>query len=393
MARKNPSILILTSSSPLLSILLDIRDRCNDCGACVKSCAFLSRYGTPRTISTLFDFNSLQHRQMAYHCSLCGLCSAVCPEKVDPCSLFLEIRRYHVESGSFDTRPYRSLLWYETLGDSRLFSWYGLPDCCDTVFFPGCSLAGTRPTVTAQVYQQLCRFVPSLGIVLACCAKPSHDLGREDHFQSVFGELLHRLSARGVKTVLTACPSCTKIFREYGEGLSVITVYEVLHRQGGVKIGTAGRNGEISVHDPCQLRDYPEVQSAVRSLLVDRGYTVVEICHRGEKTLCCGEGGSVGCIESQFSDGWTKKRQQESEGRSFVTYCAGCTGFLNRVVPTFHILDLLFLPSGASDSEISVSRGLMTSINRLLLKLRLASIPRAAVRCSGSMDGSSSGPE
>ena len=309
---------------------------------------------------------------MAYHCSLCGLCTAVCPERVDPRSLFLEIRRYHVESGSFEAAPYRSLIRYEALGGSRLFSWYDLPECCDTVFFPGCTFTGTRPTVTWQIYQQLRRLYPSLGIILACCAKPSHDLGRADHFQSVFGELLNRLCARGVKTVLTVCPSCTKIFREYGNGLLVQTVYEVFYHKGGVEIGPADSNDEISIHDPCQLRDYSEVQTAVRSLLVDLGYTVTEMRHRGKTSLCCGEGGAVGCIESGFSSGWTEILRQESGGRRLVTYCAGCTGFLGRMIPTFHILDLLFRAEGASDNEISVSTGLMTYINRLLLKLRLS---------------------
>jgi Fe-S oxidoreductase len=330
---------------------------------------------------------------MAYHCSLCGLCTAVCPEGLDPCSLFLEIRRYHVESGSFDNRPYRSLIRYEALGGSRLFSWYGLPDHCETVFFPGCTLPGTRPAVTWQIYQQLRLIVPSLGMILACCAKPSHDLGYVGHFQSVFGELLHRLSARGVKTVLTACPSCTKIFREYGKGLSVLTVYEVFHHQGGMEIAPAGSKGEISVHDPCQLRDYPEVQSAIRKLVVDLGYTVLEMRHRGKMAMCCGEGGAVGCIESRFSRGWTEIQQQESEGQRLVTSCAGCAGFLGRVTPTCHILDLLFGTDGASDGEISVARGLMTYINRLLLKLKLASMTRTAIRRSGLKDGSSSGPE
>lgn len=288
----------------------------------------------------------------------------------------MELRRYHVESGSFNATPYRSLIWYETLGGSRLFSWYGLPDRCDTVFFPGCSLSGTRPAVTWEVYQQLSRFVPSLGIILACCAKPSHDLGRMDHFQSVFGELLRWLMARGVKTVLTACPSCTKIFHEYGKGLSVQTVYEVLHRQGGVKIGTAGRNGEVSVHDPCQLRNYPEVQSAVRSLLLDLGYTVVEVRHRGKKTLCCGEGGAVGRIDPGLSREWTEILRHESKGRAIVTYCAGCTGSLGRVIPTFHILDLLFSTDAALDGEISVSRGLMTYVNRLIAKKEVAKLTR-----------------
>ena len=105
------------------------------------------------------------------------------------------------------------------------------------------------------------------------------------------------------------------------------------------------------MHDPCQLRDYPEVQLAVRSLLVDLGYTVVETHHRGKTTLCCGEGGAVGCIESRFSHGWMEIQRHESKGLRLVTCCAGCTAFLGRVVPTFHILDLLFRTDGASDSR------------------------------------------
>lgn len=90
----------------------------------------------------------------------------------------------------------------------------------------------------------------------------------------------------------------------------------------------------------------------------------------------------------QVQHGGTEIQRQESEGHRLVTYCAGCTGFLGRVIPTFQILDLLFHTDGASDTENSVSRGTTTYINRLLLKLRLASMSRAA-----SMDGSSSGLE
>lgn len=309
---------------------------------------------------------------MAYQCSLCGLCTALCPEELDPCGLFLEIRRHDVACGTFDTRPYRSTLGYETLGRSRLFSLYELPDGCDTVLFPGCTLPGTRPDVTRQLYQQLRQHIPSLGIVLTCCAKPSHDLGRTAHFQQVFGEVLARLSAGGVKSVLTACPNCTKIFREYGQGLSVKTVYEILHRHGVAgTVAAATGGGEISVHDPCPLRDHHEAQSAVRGLLTDMGYTHVEMPHRKKTTLCCGEGGAVGCIQPHNSRGWAELRKQESEGRRLVTYCAGCTHFLGQATPTVHILDILFRANGSTDKDFPVSKGPLTYINRLLLKLRL----------------------
>lgn len=356
----------------MLSVSADIRERCSECGACVRNCAFLTQHGTPRAIATARDLSDPKERRLAYQCSLCGLCTAVCPEGLDPCLLFLDIRRHDVACGTFDSRPYRSILGYEALGRSRLFSRYDLPGGCDTVFFPGCTLPGTRPAVTLRLYQRLCRHIPSLGIVLACCGKPSHDLGRMAHFQVVFGELLARFSAGGVKTVLTACPNCTKIFRQYGRGLTVQTVYEILHRHGVAEsVAAATGDGEISVHDPCPLRDHHEAQSAVRGLLTDMGYTHVEMPHRKKTTLCCGEGGAAGCAQPRNSRGWAERRTQESEGRKLVTYCAGCSHFLSQMTPTVHILDMIFRANGMSDNDFSVSKGSQTYLNRFLLKLRL----------------------
>jgi len=336
----------------------------------MRNCSFLSQHGTPKSIVAACDFSDPSQRSIAYRCSLCGLCGAVCPERLAPSELFLEVRRLHVAAGSFDSGAYRGILGYETLGRSKLFSWYGLPEGCDTVFFPGCTLPGTRPSVTWQTYQRLRREFPALGMVLACCAKPSHDLGRTGHFRQVFGEVLSRLAAGGVKTVLTACPNCTKIFRGYGEGMAVKTVYEVLHRPG-LKGVPAADGREVSVHDPCPLRYDPEVHEAVRGLLSEMGYAEVAMPHRKETAICCGEGGSVGCVEPALSGRWVERRRLEAGGRRLVTYCAGCAGNLGQATPTVHVLDLLFRQVGAGDDDIDVSRGLKTYLNRLLLKLRL----------------------
>ena len=95
-----PALMMGGKTPPALEpYLKDIRERCTECGACVKSCAFLSHYGTPKAMATGFDFSSPRHQAIAYECSLCSLCSAVCPEKLDPFRLFLEIRRQHVDGG------------------------------------------------------------------------------------------------------------------------------------------------------------------------------------------------------------------------------------------------------------------------------------------------------
>jgi len=97
----------LPSLSPYLK---EIRERCTECGACTKNCAFLSHYGTPKAIATGFDFSSPRHQAIAYECSLCSLCSAACPEKLDPFRLFLEVRRQYVDGGHFDESAY-GVIW------------------------------------------------------------------------------------------------------------------------------------------------------------------------------------------------------------------------------------------------------------------------------------------
>ncbi len=360
--------------SPLEFALENIRDYCTDCGACVESCKFLSQQGTPGSIATGFDGNSPLHRKIAYVCSLCGLCTAVCPEKLDPCRLFLEMRRQHLEAGHFDRTPYRTIIAYETRGRSSLFSWYGLPQGCDTIFFPGCTLPGTRPAVTVQMYQQLRRIIPSLGFVLDCCTNPSHDLGRTAYFQTVFGEMLDWLTGHGIRSVLTACPNCTKIFRQYGQGLTVQTVYEIFHNHGIGRILAGNISCEVSIHDPCPLRNDLQVQTAVRGLVSDLGHTIVEMKHHKKTTLCCGEGGSVGFVDPQLSHEWRTLRQQEAGTRKLITYCAGCTSFLNQVTPTVHIVDLLFRSAAVCSNNLTVAQAPFTHLNRLLLQQRMKKI-------------------
>jgi hypothetical protein len=88
--------------------------------------------------------------------------------------------------------------------------------------------------------------IPALGFVLDCCTKPSHDLGRSEYFHCIFGEMNKCLVDHWIHTVLTACPNCTKIFRQYARGLAVRTVYDIIHGGGNTKAENASG---ISVHE------------------------------------------------------------------------------------------------------------------------------------------------
>jgi Fe-S oxidoreductase len=327
---------------------------------------FLRERGRPKEIADIYDPSALDQQAMPFECGLCGLCTAVCPVSADPCDLFLEMRKETIRRGGGNYPGHAVLSRYEKRGTSRTFSYYGLPEGCESVFFPGCTLSGTRSERVIQVYQRLKAGIPSLGIVLDCCTKPSHDLGKEDYFTSMFGEMKNYLVARGVRSVLVACPSCYKVFAQYGGSLAARSIYEVLADDEWT--GPKELAATVTLHDPCAVRFAEPVLAAVRKLIARQGLTVEEMPHSARTTLCCGEGSAVGCLSRGLAEKWGRLRREEAAGRSVVTYCAGCANALSRLTPTIHLLDMLFEPEATLSGRARVTKPPFTYWKRLRLK-------------------------
>jgi len=347
----------------------EMADRCTRCGLCRKDCGFLQRYGLPGDIAARHETDQASGWSDAFACSLCGLCTAVCPVGLDPARMFLDLRREAFTTGNGNLSEHSIVLNYEKKGTSKRYTWYSLPEGCDTVFFPGCTLPGTRPATTLKLYEYLQAGDAAIGIVLDCCTKPSHDLGRQGYFEAMLSELCRYLISAGVKKVLVACPNCHRVFSRYGKCLQVITVYEHLAASGFIPEKTA--NATVTVHDPCGVRGEAGVHTAVRTLIKSHSLTIREMKHRKESTLCCGEGGAVGCIDESLSRQWGLRRGQEADGNRILTYCAGCAGMLGRVTPTDHLVDILFDPERTLAGRARVSKAPFTYLNRLRLKKHL----------------------
>jgi len=341
-----------------------ISDRCIACKLCQKECALLRKYGKPKAIADRYDPDNPEHQTIPFACSLCRLCTAVCPVKIDPAAMFLEMRREAVDRGRGNFNEHKPLKRYERIGTSRLFTWYGLPAGCDTVFFPGCALSGSRPDRVQKLFRNLQDNIPGIGIVLDCCTKPSHDLGQEQHFHILFNEMKDYLVAQGIKRVLVSCPSCMAVFEKYGGGLSIASVYDLL----AAETLTAKATGTVVIQDSCVARNNDQLQKSVRRLATKLGLTVEEMRHTGQKTLCCGEGGAAFFLAPEHAGNWLKMRGNEVNGRQIITYCAGCAHFLGRVAPTHHILDFLYAPDQAMSGKAKTAKSPFTYINRLLLK-------------------------
>jgi len=360
-------------SESLKGTLKNISENCIQCSNCVEECGFLKHYGFPKDLADSFRSKTPDSRTVSFQCSLCRLCAAVCPENLDPSGMFLEMRRDAVRHGYGDFPEHGRLLGYEKTGTSKRYSWYGFPDGCDTVLFPGCTLAGTRSDKVMALYQAMKQGIPSLGIVLDCCTNPSHDLGREDFFNAMFGEMKSYLIDNGIRKVYVACPNCYKVFKQYGDEFTVETVYEYL-AETGRQAGPV-RTGPVTIHDPCATRFEDSIHSAVRKLFENQDVSLQERLHNRRNSICCGEGGGVGSIASHFAEKWTERIRQENDCQYTITYCAGCNNSLGKTVSCGHLLDHFFEPENTAAGKAVVTRSPFTYWKRLKLKRKLRHDP------------------
>ncbi|MBU0993771.1 MAG: (Fe-S)-binding protein [Proteobacteria bacterium] len=351
--------------------IAEIDKTCNRCGRCAIECRFLQLYGLPGDIAMdVLAGGQNNGVDLSFKCSLCGLCGAVCPLHLNPKDMFLDMRKHAYETDRISLKTYRAILQYEKRGTSRLFTWYSFPDGCHTIFFPGCTLPGTRPHQTEKLFACLKKKIPDLGIVLDCCTKPSHDLGRQRYFEDMFFEMKAFLTGNNIRGVITACPNCYKVFSLYGREFDVKMAYPFIN-SNDVSLHRADGIGPLVIHDPCVLRGESGMHDAVRQLVASQGYPIDPMSHSGHKTFCCGEGGSVAFTDKALALNWAMLRKEEASGKRVITYCAGCAGFLNRIIPANHLLDLLFDPKGVRTGRSRVAKAPFTYVNRMKLKKRL----------------------
>jgi Fe-S oxidoreductase len=356
------------SLTRLNAALSTIIDDCTECGGCVRQCAFLKRYGNPLSLAKQYQEGTLEPA-VIYSCSLCRLCDVHCPEALQIADMFWKMRCQLVEQGRGPLTQHRRILAYERWGLSRLLRSSAIPDGADTVFYPGCAMAGSRPQQTRRLFELLKKQIPNLGILLNCCAKPSHDLGRIGFFERVFNPQIEVMKQQGVTTIITVCPSCHQIFSSYAEGFEVRTIYQIL--DSPARLPTLDPGTEMCVHDPCSTRFDPEVHQSVRSITDQLGITVGSMKHQKKRTLCCGEGGSASFVAPDITDRWAEERAEQAAGRPVVTYCAGCVQFLSESMNIVHLVDLLLDPKRALEGTLAISRSPFTYFNRLMLKFKI----------------------
>jgi heterodisulfide reductase subunit D len=104
----------------------------------------------------------------------------------------------------------------------------------------------------------------------------------------------------GIRTVVTACGSCRRIWRDYPkEGMQDVQIMhaveyiEKLLQDGRLKFGKPIKK-KVTYHDPCHLGRGAGVYEAPRNILrAIPGVELVEMPRNRRWSWCCGGGGGV----------------------------------------------------------------------------------------------------
>ena len=284
-------------------------EECIECGICREECALLQKYGTPKSIADTFDLEDETCRKMAFGCSMCGLCTSVCPSGLHPGAMFLSC------GGRFQSAEAHTTGNTPGFSATRSVAPPGFSPCmlsprAATRFFSPAVPFRNSTDAVIKLFDHIRESVPTLGIVFDCCTKPSHDLGRQEHFQAMFGQMCSHLIQNAIRKILFACPSCHQVFREHADTFSVSTVYEFL-AQKELPV-TEKLSGAVSIQDSCTVRFEARIQEAVRTLVAQSGLRIEEMSHSRETTLCCGEGGAACFVAPDITDQWRSRRKQEA---------------------------------------------------------------------------------
>lgn len=285
---------------------------CIHCGNCTRHCDFLTKYQLD-----LEGFS--QHPELAYHCFLCGECTACCPKGIDGREIALKMRYQKVEehNGVFSKVPEikrQKMLVMEK--KNYLFRNYR-HSTSGSVLFPGCNFPSFYPK-TAQKLIDLLKERAGMGVVMDCCGKPIFELGMEKESKAICDGLSKRLHQSGVTELVVLCPNCYAFLKEHLD-IPVVSIYQKLLELNLVQ---PLRKELFPLYLPCPDRHNREMFESFVPLLQGK---IEEI----KGIQCCGLGGCAAACEPEISAGFGQKMKEQKLSKIY-TYCASCAGNFSR---------------------------------------------------------------
>ncbi len=344
------------------------------CEECMKSCAYLEHYKKYPGLLAREIYNNTQiimgdHQlnKPMNACTLCGQCTAVCPNGFDMARVCASARRNMVSTDKMPLAPHEFALMDMLFsnGDAFLSRLQPGKEQCRFAFFPGCQAAAVAPATVRAAYLDLCaRLSGGVALMLGCCGAICDWAGRYEMQDSTRAFLLSELSKLGDPVIIAGCPTCRKELSEL-TGREVKGIWEILD-EIGLPDGAKGMDRPAALHDACGARGDARTQETVRRLAEKLGVTLTETPYSGDRAPCCGYGGLTAYANPEVADEITQKALSRSDA-PYVSYCMACRDrFARQGRESRHLLELVYGTDAGSPPDISEKRW-----NRLTLKNEL----------------------
>lgn len=259
-------------------------------------------------------------KEVTYACTNCLMCQELCGVRGDgygPWDITVAMREeIHKKEGAIEAhRPiYENLQRYDNPWEqpkAQRGAWaegLGLQNLGEsgatTLLFAGCSAdqpgGQSSARSLAGIMQMTGQDFEILGQEEKCCGLYAFDLGFRGEYERLKAANLAAIARAGIKTVVVACGSCQRIWREYTKtsGLNFRALHGVeylnqLLHSGRLKFSKRV-NKKITYHDSCHLGRGAGVYDEPRRILrTIPGVQLVEMERNRRWAWCCGGGGGV----------------------------------------------------------------------------------------------------
>ncbi|MEG2144926.1 MAG: (Fe-S)-binding protein, partial [Oscillospiraceae bacterium] len=217
----------------------------------------------------------------------------------------------------------------------------------ESVLFTGCSFPSFYPKTTLKLISLL-KERAHMGVVLDCCGKPIWELGMTKEYEKIKASISQKLKKRAVTEIVVICPNCYYFLKENLD-IPVISIYEKLKQ---LNFENRISCEEMNLFIPCPDKKSREIKSDFLPLVKGN---IKEI----KGIQCCGLGGEASPLEGKIAEEFSVKLKAENFP-AIYTYCASCSGNLNRsgCKNVKHILTELL------NTHETLPKGLTPLINR-----------------------------
>lgn len=189
-----------------------------------------------------------------------------------------------------------------------------------TYFNPGCALSIYKPEMENKILKFLNENYREAALHKICCH--------------------HNPQLEAGSLIINVCAGCDRRFRSLYEGISTISIWEVLDGLDTFQYPDY-KGLKVSVHDACPVREKPQVHQAVRNLLQKMNIEIVETKCFGTHSICCGDDFYTKLpIEKVHQK--MKERADSMPCQEVCVYCVSCikSMYIGGKTPR-HLMDLL----------------------------------------------------